>query len=96
MLLLGTNFKYYPTSPCNLIVIDPNLKFKPQVMENLKKFPHINLIGFYETGIEGVSRFVKDNSVSIVIGTDVGCSVPDVKAYYDNVLKVLRPVIDLL
>lgn len=67
--------------------------FNQTLCKILKKYPHINLVKYYETGIAWVSSLVKDNNISVVIGTDVGCSESDVKEYYDNVFRVLRPVI---
>ncbi|XP_021953407.1 methyltransferase-like protein 7A [Folsomia candida] len=86
----GTNFVYYPT-PCNVILVEPNIQFKECCIAALQKFPGINLLAYYDVGVENLGNVVTPDSIDIVLGTMVGCAVPDAGKYYEIVLNVLKP-----
>ena len=61
-------------------------------MENLKKFPYINMISYNIGKMEDMSIY-NDETFDVVLTSHVLCSVSDVKLSLEEVHRVLKKVI---
>jgi len=90
---IGTapNLKYYPTDQdINIVGVDPNAAMAPFAYDTASR------LGYPENNfsvVEGVAEKLPlpDDSVDVVVGTLVLCSVPDVPAALAEVRRVLKP-----
>ncbi|XP_064095563.1 thiol S-methyltransferase TMT1A-like [Macrobrachium nipponense] len=85
----GTNFAHYPDGTL-LTVVDPNPHFKKYYEANRKKFPNIQAEDIIVSTGEDMNM-VPDNSVDVVVVTQVFCSVGDTEKILRQILRVLVP-----
>lgn len=85
----GANFAYYPEGT-RLTVVDPNPHFKQYYNENRKKFPNIHSEDIILTTGEDMDM-IPDNSIDVVVVTQVLCSVPSIEKILKQILRVLAP-----
>lgn len=83
----GVNFPYYPKE-ISWIGIEPNPYMHPYLKTEAEKF------GFNNADIRSISAErleAEDNSMDAVVSTLVLCSVPDLTAALQEILRVLKP-----
>lgn len=83
----GRNLRYYPKKT-TLICVEPNQYFRKRFEENLKKFTDINLENFFYIKAENIEK-VEDESIDIVVGTYILCSVSNI----EDVLKEIKRIL---
>ena len=86
----GANFEFLPEG-CSVIALEPNPHMKTYLVENAKRFPHVQLkeiVCGYAENMEGIA----DNSVEAVLCTLTLCSVTDMEAVLSEIKRVLKPV----
>ncbi len=83
----GANFPYYPKD-MRWIGIEPNPYMHPYLQKEAEK------VGLNNVDVRTISAErleAEDNSVDAVVSTLVLCSVPDLKATLQEILRVLKP-----
>ncbi|KAG8222142.1 hypothetical protein J437_LFUL002139 [Ladona fulva] len=85
----GMNLGYFPKS-CQLIPLDFNVEIKSKLMENAKKYPHVEIEDLVVGEAENMKQ-IKDNSVDAVVCTLVLCSTRDSAKALEEVKRVLVP-----
>ena len=86
----GANFEFLPEG-CSIIALEPNPHMETYLVENAKRFPHVQLkeiVSGYAENMEGIA----DNSVEAVLCTLTLCSVTDMEAVLSEIKRVLKPV----
>lgn len=86
----GANFEHYPTG-CKVICTDPNPHFQDYLQKNMAKNDHLVYDRFVVASGEDL-RAVPDDSVDVVVGTLVLCSVRDIGRVLQEARRVLRTV----
>ena len=84
----GANFKYYPTNT-QLIVVEPNEKFKSYVDAALKDAPHV-VISDFIIGSAADLYSIPDNTVSCVVCTMALCSMTQARKCLQEIHRVLK------
>lgn len=85
----GANFEFLPEG-CSIIALEPNPHMETYLVENAKRFPHVQLkeiVSGYAENMEGIA----DNSVEAVLCTLTLCSVTDMEAVLSEIKRVLKP-----
>ncbi|KAL2091040.1 hypothetical protein ACEWY4_013303 [Coilia grayii] len=85
----GANFEHYPTG-CKVVCTDPNPHFQTYLQKNMAKNDHLVYDNFVVATGEDL-RGVPDESVDVVVGTLVLCSVRDIGLVLKEAKRVLRP-----
>lgn len=86
----GANFRFYPDG-CTVICTDPNPHFHKYLRRSMDANPHLTYEEVAVVSGEDMEEF-EDESMDVVVGTLVLCSVQSVPQVLREVLRVLRPV----
>lgn len=86
----GTNFRFYPDG-CTVICTDPNPHFQKYLRRSMDANAHLTYEEVAVVSGENMEEF-EDESVDVVVGTLVLCSVQNVPQVLREVRRVLRPV----
>ncbi|XP_042871280.1 methyltransferase-like protein 7A [Penaeus japonicus] len=85
----GSNFAYYPPDT-HLVVVDPNPNFAKYFQANKDKFDHIRCERVITSTGERMDM-VPDNSVDVVVMTQVLCTIGDPCKILQQIIRVLVP-----
>ncbi|XP_070790940.1 thiol S-methyltransferase TMT1A-like [Pituophis catenifer annectens] len=85
----GSNFQFYPTNSY-VTCVDYNPNFRNFLLQSMAQNTHLQFENFVVASAENMSS-VSDNSMDVVVGTLVFCSVNSPQAALKEVLRVLRP-----
>ncbi|XP_070790943.1 thiol S-methyltransferase TMT1A-like [Pituophis catenifer annectens] len=85
----GTNFQFYPPNS-RVTCLDYNPNFRNVLLQSMAQNMHLQFENFVVASAENMFS-VSDNSVDVVVGTLVFCSVNSPHAALKEVLRVLRP-----
>lgn len=86
----GANFRFYPDG-CTVICTDPNPHFQRYLRRSMDANAHLTYEEVAVVSGENMEEF-EDESVDVVVGTLVLCSVQNVTQVLREVRRVLRPV----
>lgn len=86
----GANFRFYPDG-CTVICTDPNPHFQRYLRRSMDANAHLTYEEVAVISGENMEEF-EDESVDVVVGTLVLCSVRNVPQVLREVRRVLRPV----
>lgn len=86
----GANFSFYPDG-CTVICTDPNPHFHKYLRRSMDANTHLTYEEVAVVSGEDMEEF-EDESMDVVVGTLVLCSVQNVPQVLREVLRVLRPV----
>lgn len=86
----GANFRFYPDG-CTVICTDPNPHFQKYLRRSMDANAHLTYEEVAVVSGENMEEF-EDESVDVVVGTLVLCSVQNVPQVLREVRRVLRPV----
>lgn len=86
----GANFQFYPDG-CRVLCTDPNPHFHKYLRMSMNASPHLTYDDFLVVSAENLEG-VRDESVDVVVGTLVLCSVRSVPPVLREVRRILRPV----
>lgn len=86
----GANFSFYPDG-CTVICTDPNPHFQKYLRRSMDANAHLTYEEVAVVSGENMEEF-EDDSVDVVVGTLVLCSVQNVPQVLREVRRVLRPV----
>ncbi|XP_070790944.1 thiol S-methyltransferase TMT1A-like [Pituophis catenifer annectens] len=85
----GTNFQFYPPNS-HVTCVDYNPNFQNVLLQSMAQNTHLQFENFVVASAENMFS-VSDNSVDVVVGTLVFCSVNSPQAALKEILRVLRP-----
>ncbi|XP_070793899.1 thiol S-methyltransferase TMT1A-like isoform X2 [Pituophis catenifer annectens] len=85
----GTNFQFYPPNS-HVTCLDYNPNFRNFLLQGMAQNTHLQFENFLVSPAENMSS-VSDNSMDVVVGTLVFCSVNSTQAALKEILRVLRP-----
>ncbi|KAK9407164.1 methyltransferase-like 7A [Crotalus adamanteus] len=85
----GTNFQFYPPKS-RVTCVDYNPNFRNFLLKSMAQNTHLQFESFVVGSAENISS-VPDDSVDVVVGTLVLCSVNSIQAVLKEILRVLRP-----
>ncbi|XP_070793900.1 thiol S-methyltransferase TMT1A-like [Pituophis catenifer annectens] len=85
----GSNFQFYPPNS-RVTCLDYNPNFRNVLLQSMAQNTHLQFENFVVTPAENMSS-VSDNSMDVVVGTLVFCSVNSTQAALKEILRVLRP-----
>ena len=86
----GANFGFYPHG-CTVICTDPNPHFESYLRLSMDANQHLTYDQFLVVSAEEL-RGIRDESVDVVVGTLVLCSVSDVQKVLQEARRILRRV----
>ncbi|XP_054721491.1 putative methyltransferase-like protein 7A [Uloborus diversus] len=86
----GANLQFYPENS-ELIALDMNTSFEEYFRQNQRKYPQVTYERTVHCMAENMQKGVEDCSVDLVISTYVLCSVTDINAVLNEVIRVLKP-----
>lgn len=85
----GVNFKFYPKN-AQVIATDPNPYFQESFKKNRSDHPDVNVLDTIVAKAEDLSM-IGDNSIDVVVSTNVMCSVEKVPVALKEIKRILAP-----